>query len=114
MIEAMRILKPGGEIIIVEPMLLESRASLSDNVLQMARQVDQGMVLTVASLYDLGRVFEKLNLEIIDKRNVTANTLPSMQLAAASAEDHDEENVPEAIGDHRKAAIASVNRFSPG
>ena len=104
--EAIRILKVGGEINIIEPMLLLSRFNLDDKILEKTKGIDEGMALWVTSLADLKKIADELNLEITDVKDVTDNTFPSMQLAANSAEAHEGDEATANTRKHRLATIA--------
>lgn len=104
--DAVRVLAEDGEIIIIEPMLVQSRANLQDDVLKKTTQIDEGMALQVTSLPDLEAISQELNLEIIKIVDATENVFPSMQLAANSARAHEGEEASDDIHKHRLATIA--------
>ncbi len=103
--EADRLLRTGGEISIIEPMLTETRSFLDANTYFSVREVDKGMCLQVSSSRYLTDILKKMDysIQVVD---ITSHVLPSIQLAAASAEGHRGEDAPEAIFRHRSATIA--------
>lgn len=105
LMEADRVLKINGEIIIIEPMLTQNRSGLDATTYFNVREIDKGMCLQVSSTPYLMHTLEKLGYST-DIRDITPHVVPSMELAAASAEAHQSENVQESIFRHRSATIA--------
>jgi cyclopropane fatty-acyl-phospholipid synthase-like methyltransferase len=107
--ETARILKPTGEVIIVEPVLTMSRSDLAGETKTAVETLDRGMALSVTSLVDLESDAEQAGLSIVEVGDITPHVLPSMQLAAASAEAHQGEDAPNDVIAHRLAAIEYRN-----
>jgi ubiquinone/menaquinone biosynthesis C-methylase UbiE len=103
--ESLRVLKENGEINIIEPMLTRSRSLLPNEALVLTEQIDDGMALHFTSFPDLVETITDLGLAVTSKRDFTINVLPSIQLAASSAEEHLFEESSDDIRRHRIATI---------
>ena len=102
--EARRLLKEKGQIIIIEPMLTTIRLLLDAETYFNVREIDRGMCLQVSSLPYLDLTLRRLGF-VVETKDITPHVLPSMVLAAASAEAHNELS-SEKVFRHRSATIS--------
>lgn len=103
--EAARVLNDEGEMVIVEPMLVNKLSELGGQEQELVRQINQGMALEVTSLPTVMTVLEEIGFETVTIKDITENVLPSIQLAAASAEAHQGEEASDELRQHRQATI---------
>lgn len=99
-LETVRVLKSGGYMVIVEPMLKVKKHELNNNDAQLVRNIEEGMALNVTVSETLIGLAKASGLKLIVEEDIIRYIIGSMQLAANSARAHKEQTP------HRKAAIA--------
>ena len=98
--EAKRVLKRGGNIVITDCCTHNLK---NDKLLEI---FESGWKAKIIPIGDMESIFKHLELKL-EVTDITGHVLPSIKLAALSAEEHpDTEEVSDTIKGHRAAAIA--------
>ena len=102
LLEADRVLKGGGSMVIVDTMLTKSRNNLTEQERRYVRVIDEGYRLDVTSHPDLVGMLEGLGYNI-ESEDYTQNVLPSLRYAAAGDATLSNHNLTDIEREHRDA-----------
>ena len=109
--EAVRLLKPGGKVVIAD-LFSEELDPLSVNKI---KTIDSGMALKVRETSELLSAIKSVGFDTVDLIDITQNVAPSVRIAANSARNHtSDETVDVDISGHRQAIIVADELVQEG